>query len=84
MKKAPTLLAQGLEFIKFFGSSTWARTKNLLRALLRRNNWVFSSLTPASGRLTIPRKQHGESCAVAGIEGLTLHGLRRSFKSLTE
>ncbi len=24
------------------------------------------------------------ACAVAGIDGLTLHGLRRSFKSLTE
>jgi integrase len=34
--------------------------------------------------LTIPRKQHGEACAVAAIYGLTLHGLRRSFKSLTE
>ena len=34
--------------------------------------------------LTIPRNQHGAACKVAGIEGLTLHGLRRSFKSLTE
>jgi integrase len=34
--------------------------------------------------LTIPRNQHNEASAVAGIEGLTLHGLRRSFKSLTE
>jgi integrase len=24
------------------------------------------------------------ACAAAGLEGLTLHGLRRSFKSLTE
>ncbi|WP_426148809.1 tyrosine-type recombinase/integrase [Polaromonas sp. DSR2-3-2] len=57
---------------------------HLLHALPRRNEWVFSSLTAAGGVLTIPRKQHGEACAVAGIEGLTLHGLRRSFKSLTE
>ena len=34
--------------------------------------------------LTIPRKQHGEACAVAGINDVALHGLRRSFKSLTE
>ena len=27
---------------------------------------------------------HSAACTVAGIEGLTLHGLRRSFKSLTE
>ena len=57
---------------------------HLLHALPRRNEWVFSSLNAAGGVLTIPRKQHGEACAVAGIDGLTLHGLRRSFKSLTE
>jgi integrase len=27
---------------------------------------------------------HAAACRVAGLEGLTLHGLRRSFKSLTE
>ena len=57
---------------------------HLLHALPRRNEWVFSSLTAAGGGLTVPSKQHSEACAVAGIEGLTLHGLRRSFKSLTE
>ena len=31
-----------------------------------------------------PHKPHVTACAVAGIDGLTLHGLRRSFKSLTE
>lgn len=38
----------------------------------------------ASGRITEPRSPHVCACKVAGIEGLTLHGLRRSFKSLTE
>lgn len=57
---------------------------HLLHALPRRNEWVFSSRTAVDGALTIPRKQHGEACAVAGIDGMTLHGLRRSFKSLTE
>ena len=56
----------------------------LLHALPRRNEFVFSSLTAAGGVLTIPRNQHGAACKVAGIDGLTLHGLRRSFKSLTE
>lgn len=63
----------------------------LLNALPRRsfpngksNPWVFSSATAADGRLTIPRNFHSGACDVAGIEGLTLHGLRRSFKSLTE
>jgi len=56
----------------------------LLHGLPRRNEWVFSSRTAADGRLTIPRNFHSGACRVAGIEGLTLHGLRRSFKSLTE
>ena len=38
----------------------------------------------ASGHITMPRSHHNCACAVAGIEGLSLHGLRRSFKSLTE
>lgn len=37
-----------------------------------------------SGHISIPRASHGAACAVAGIDGLTLHGLRRSFASLTE
>ena len=56
----------------------------LLHALPRRNQFVFSSTTAEAGMLTIPRNQHGAACNVAGIDGLTLHGLRRSFKSLTE
>lgn len=56
----------------------------LLHGLPRRNEWVFSSAAAADGRLTIPRNFHSGACKVAGIEGLTLHGLRRSFKSLTE
>jgi integrase len=38
----------------------------------------------ASGRLVEPGIAHRQACAVAGLQGLTLHGLRRSFKSLTE
>ena len=59
----------------------------LIHALPRRNGYVF----PSAGRgkevrdtLSIPRTPHNDACAVAGIEGLTLHGLRRSLKSLTE
>ena len=57
---------------------------HLLAALPRRNEWVFSSPTSASGCLTEPNTPHTRACKVAGLEGLTLHGLRRSFKSLTE
>jgi integrase len=55
----------------------------LLASLPRRNEWVFSSPTSASGCLTEPNTPHHRACKVAGLEGLTLHGLRRSFKSLT-
>lgn len=57
---------------------------SILAALPRRNEWVFSSPTAESGRLMEPSIQHHKCCAVAGIESLTLHGLRRSFSTLTE
>lgn len=57
---------------------------HLLAALPRRNEWVFSSNTSASGCLTEPNTPHTRACRAAGLEGLTLHGLRRSFASLTE
>jgi integrase len=38
----------------------------------------------ASGRLMQPDEPHRRACAAVGLEGLTLHGLRRSFASLTE
>jgi integrase len=56
----------------------------LLAALPRRNKWVFSSLASGSGRLIEFGKPHRRACAAAGIEGLTLHGLRRSFGTLAE
>lgn len=87
----------------------------LLAALPRRNEWVFSSVrtlnmdehnihrrrvkagrkgketptgevlqTSASGRISMPNTPHTRACAAAGIDGLSLHGLRRSFASLTE
>lgn len=57
---------------------------HLLAALPRRNKWVFPSIASASGCLTEPNNPHTRACKAAGLEGLTLHGLRRSFKSLTE
>jgi len=58
--------------------------EHLLRSLPHRNEWVFSSLSAASGRIQEQRKAHNKAQTIAGIEGLTLHGLRRSFKSLAE
>ena len=57
---------------------------HLLAALPRRNEWVFPSNTSASGCLTEPNNPHTRACTAAGLKGLTLHGLRRSFSSLTE
>jgi integrase len=37
-----------------------------------------------TGYITEPNHAHTTACTVAGVENLTLHGLRRSFKSLTE
>jgi integrase len=57
---------------------------HLLATLPRRNEWVFFSPTSATGCLSEPNTPHTRACRSAGLDGLTLHGLRRSFKSLTE
>lgn len=57
---------------------------HLLSALPRRNEWVFSSRAAESGRLAEPRIAHNEAVAIAGLPHLTLHGLRRSFATLSE
>lgn len=56
----------------------------LIASLQRRNEWLFSSSASATGRLTEPNTPHSRACKTVGLEGLTLHGLRRSFSSLTE
>ena len=60
----------------------------LLHALPRRNNWVFASNQRGGvktvGTIARPSTSLTRIAAVVGIELLTLHGLRRSFKSLTE
>lgn len=72
---------------------------HLLNGLQRANDWVFASARfelgrsgkpsqwvnmSASGRISEPNTPHTRACIAAGIPGLTLHGLRRSFASLTE
>lgn len=57
---------------------------SLLASLPRRNEWVFSSPMAASGRLQEPRINHNKALTAAGLPALTLHGLRRSFGTLTE
>ncbi|OOY36507.1 hypothetical protein BOV89_12210 [Solemya velum gill symbiont] len=55
-----------------------------LISLPRRNQWVFSSDRSSSGRIDRPNKLLAKVCKSAGLPHLTLHGLRRSFKNLTE
>jgi len=56
--------------------------EHLLNALPRRSEWCFSS--QSSMRPTNAANMHSRACASVGLEGLTLHGLRRSFSTLTE
>ncbi|MFL9996124.1 integrase family protein [Paraburkholderia sediminicola] len=46
--------------------------------------WVFSSKKSADGRLADPNKALHRVCSIAGIQPVTLHGLRRSFSTLSE
>lgn len=61
-----------------------AYVASLVRVLPRRNAWVFSSPASESGCMSPPDDVHRAACARAGIAPVSLHGLRRSFKSLTE
>ena len=57
---------------------------HLLNALPRRSDYVFASASKPMQPIAKPHTTHAAACQVAGIEHLTFHGLRRSFKSLTE
>ena len=57
---------------------------HLLAALPRRNEYVFASTRNKDTPLTEPNHAHDKACKVAAIEVLTLHGLRRSFGTLSE
>ena len=57
---------------------------DLLAALPRRNEWVFSSVSAKDGRLAEPRIAHTKALAMAGLPHVSLHGLRRSFGTLCE
>ena len=46
--------------------------------------WVFSSPTSATGRLEEPSIAHRKAISAVGLPPVSLHGLRRSFGSLSE
>lgn len=47
------------------------------------NQWVFSS-TSKSGKIVEPRKAHNQALQQANLPHISLHGLRRSFGTLSE
>lgn len=55
---------------------------HLLASLPRHGLYVFAGTRGEP--LHKPNVAHTKACAVAGLQGLTLHGLRRSFGSLSE
>lgn len=55
----------------------------LLATLPRTNEFVFAS-TGKAGRITDTRASHSKALRSAAIDGLTIHGLRRSFSLLGE
>ena len=48
------------------------------------STWVFSSQSSATGRLEEPSIAHRKAIAAIGLPHLSLHGLRRSFGTLSE
>lgn len=57
---------------------------HLLAKLPRGTEWVFSSPTAASGHITEPRIAHTQALQIVGLPHVSLHGLRRSFGTLSE
>ena len=55
----------------------------LLRALPRTNRWAFPA-DSKSGHITEPRIAHDKALELAGLPHVSLHGLRRSFRTLSE
>jgi integrase len=55
----------------------------MLATLPRSNEFVFAS-TGKAGRIADTRASHAKALQSASIEGLTIHGLRRSFSMLGE
>lgn len=58
--------------------------RNTSNEIEARPNWVFVSQTAADGRIAEPRGAHVKALSAAGLPHLTLHGLRRSFGTLSE
>lgn len=74
---------------KVEGERTIPLTQYMAQLLSRlprqpRNPYVFTSSASASGRLQDARANHTRALKSAGLPHVTLHGLRRSFGTLSE
>lgn len=49
-----------------------------------KSSWVFATETSESGYITDPSDTHNRAVASAELPALSLHGLRRTFASMTE
>jgi hypothetical protein len=57
---------------------------SVLESLPRINEWVFSSATATKGHVIGVTKPHTQALEKAGLPHVSLHGLRRSFATLSE
>ena len=57
---------------------------HLLAGLPRKGPFVFHSARAASGHITDPNHDHNKITEAAGLPRITIHGLRRSFGTLSE
>lgn len=84
----PAYLATQFEALKQLNDTP--PTKRRLAKLAERNQkwtpspWVFSSQTSEDGKLAEPRSAHIKALKSAGLPHLSIHGLRRSFGTLSE
>jgi len=84
----PPYLARLLEELKIRNQT--APSKRRLAQLAQHgiqwapSAWVFPSLTSADGKIAEPRAAHVAALEAAGLPHVTLHGLRRSFGTLSE
>lgn len=72
------------EWVFASGRAASMNLKNVKRRVGYEEGRDMAVVAGGYGHISPPTQPHADACRVAGIEGLSLHGLRRSFKSLTE
>lgn len=78
----PPYLSKLFQALKEWNES--AGTTDNRTPLEKPSPWVFPSATSKSGHLSEPRIAHNEALQHAGLPHVSLHGLRRTFSTLSE